>query len=124
MHNVRTKWVRLTAPHLKVPRDSSTAAALYAEAGRWRDGPESSARLARKMMAEAFGDSGQAASKKFHRACWQHIYWGGHVGREEDFANTPAQKEWSAFEPEAPPLYTPGLSRVGCPGCMWSPASK
>jgi len=27
----------------------------------------------------------------------QHIYWGGHVGREEDFA-TPSTKEWSAFD--------------------------
>ena len=24
----------------------------------------------------------------------QHIYWGGHVGREEDFA-TPSTKDWS-----------------------------
>jgi uncharacterized damage-inducible protein DinB len=31
MHNVRSKWVRLTAPHLKVPRQLNRA--LHAAAG-------------------------------------------------------------------------------------------
>src|ERR1700739_3168713 len=48
MHNVRTKWVRLTAPHLKVPRQLSRTnctpqqarAALAESAGRCDEMPE------------------------------------------------------------------------------------
>ncbi len=39
MHNVRTKWVRLTAPHMKVPR-AIEACALHAAAGTRRIGGE------------------------------------------------------------------------------------
>jgi uncharacterized damage-inducible protein DinB len=52
MHNVRTKWVRLTAPHLKVPRQLARAHCTLQQA---RAGlAESGARCA-EMLAEALG---------------------------------------------------------------------
>jgi uncharacterized damage-inducible protein DinB len=55
MHNVRCKWVRLTAPHLKVPAqlNRSRCTPLQARAGL----AESAARCA-EMLAEALGDGG------------------------------------------------------------------
>ena len=52
MHNVRCKWVRLTAPHLKVPRqlNRSDCTPQQARAGL----AESAARCA-EMLAEALG---------------------------------------------------------------------
>jgi uncharacterized damage-inducible protein DinB len=52
VHNVRTKWVRLTAPHLKVPRqlDRSQCTPEQASAGL----AESAARC-EEMLAEALG---------------------------------------------------------------------
>jgi uncharacterized damage-inducible protein DinB len=62
MHNVRTKWVRLTAPHLKVPRQLNRAHCTPKQA---RAGlAESSARC-----AEMIGDRGRRV-KKFHRDGW------------------------------------------------------
>jgi uncharacterized damage-inducible protein DinB len=66
MHNVRTKWVRLTAPHLKVPRQLDRArctprqarAALAASAARCED-----------MLADALGGDG-GRIKKFLRDGW------------------------------------------------------
>jgi uncharacterized damage-inducible protein DinB len=54
MHNVRTKWVRLTAPHLRVPARAGLA--------------ESAARCA-EMLAEALGDGG-GRIEKFLRDGW------------------------------------------------------
>jgi uncharacterized damage-inducible protein DinB len=55
MHNVRCKWVRLTAPHLKVPRQlkRSDCTPQQARAGL----AESAARCA-EMLGEALGDGG------------------------------------------------------------------
>jgi len=55
MHNVRTKWVRLTAQHLKVPRqlDRAHCTPRQARAGL----AESAARCA-EMLAEALGGGG------------------------------------------------------------------
>ncbi|HWZ31740.1 MAG TPA: DinB family protein [Bryobacteraceae bacterium] len=66
MHNVRTKWVRLTAPHLKVPAqlNRSRCTARQARAGL----AESAARCA-EMLAEALGDS-KGRIQKFHRDGW------------------------------------------------------
>src|SRR6266851_8360459 len=66
MHNVRTKWVRLTAPHLKVPRQLNRAHCTPKQAGAGL--AESSARCA-EMIAEAFGDT-ESRVKKFHRDGW------------------------------------------------------
>ena len=65
MHNVRCKWVRLTAPHLKVPRRLNRAHCTRQQA---RAGlAESGARCA-EMLEEALGGSGRIA--KFHRDGW------------------------------------------------------
>ena len=66
MHNVRAKWVRLSAPHLRVPRQLHRARctpqqALAAMA-------ESAARCT-EMLAEALGGSGGRV-EKFHRDGW------------------------------------------------------
>ena len=55
MHNVRCKWVRLTAPHLKVPRQARAGLA------------ESAARCA-EMLAEALGGGGRV--ERFCRDGW------------------------------------------------------
>jgi uncharacterized damage-inducible protein DinB len=66
MHNVRTKWVRLTAPHLKVPRqlDRAHCTPRQARAGL----AESAARCA-EMLAEALGGGGGRV-EKFLRDGW------------------------------------------------------
>jgi uncharacterized damage-inducible protein DinB len=60
MHNVRCKWVRLTAPHLKVPRqlDRARCTSQQARAGL----AESAARCA-EMLAEALGGGGGRVEK-------------------------------------------------------------
>ena len=65
VHNVRTKWVRLTAPHLKVPSqlDRSHCTPQQARAGL----AESAARCA-EMLAEALGGGGHIET--FHRDGW------------------------------------------------------
>src|ERR1700760_1871211 len=63
VHNVRTKWIRLTAPHLKVPSqlDRSHCTPQQACAGL----AESAARC-EEMLAEAFG-GGEGRVQTFHR---------------------------------------------------------
>jgi uncharacterized damage-inducible protein DinB len=66
MHNVRTKWVRLTAPHLKVPPQLNRAHCTPQQARAAL--AESAARCA-EMLAEALGgDEGRI--EKFHRDGW------------------------------------------------------
>ncbi len=55
MHNVRTKWIRLTAPHLKVPTQLNRAHCTPQQARAAL--AESAARCA-DMLAEALGDGG------------------------------------------------------------------
>jgi uncharacterized damage-inducible protein DinB len=52
VHNVRSKWVRLTAPHLKVPAQLNRARCTPDEA---RAGLAESASRCAEMLAEAFG---------------------------------------------------------------------
>jgi uncharacterized damage-inducible protein DinB len=66
MHNVRTKWVRLTVPHLKVPRQLVRAHCTPQQACRGL--AESAARCA-EMLAEAFGGS-RGRVRKFRRDGW------------------------------------------------------
>ena len=56
MHNVRTKWVRLTAPHLKIPPqlDRHHCTPKQACAGLTK-----SAASCRQMLAEALGSTGR-----------------------------------------------------------------
>jgi uncharacterized damage-inducible protein DinB len=55
MHNVRTKWVRLTAPHLQVPRQLDRAHCTSQQASAAL--AESAARCS-QMLAEALGGGG------------------------------------------------------------------
>jgi uncharacterized damage-inducible protein DinB len=66
VHNVRTKWVRLTAPHLKVPAllNRSHCTPEQARAGL----AESAARCG-EMLAEALGDGGGRVAV-FRRDGW------------------------------------------------------
>lgn len=66
MHNVRTKWVRLTAPHLKVPRQLHRARCTPQEA---RAGLAESAARCGEMLAEALDGSGRRIDK-FRRDGW------------------------------------------------------
>jgi uncharacterized damage-inducible protein DinB len=66
MHNVRTKWVRLTAPHLKVPPQLNRAHCTPRQARAALAG--SAARCA-EMLAEALGGS-PGRVEKFRRDGW------------------------------------------------------
>lgn len=65
LHNVRTKWVRLTAPHLKVPRQLQRAHCTPKQA---RAGLAESAARCEEMLAEALGGGGRI--KTFVRDGW------------------------------------------------------
>jgi uncharacterized damage-inducible protein DinB len=66
MHNVRTKWIRLTAPHLKVPKQLNRAHCTQRQA---RTGLAESAVRCEEMLAEALGGSG-GRIEKFLRDGW------------------------------------------------------
>ena len=65
MHNVRTKWVRLTAPHLKVPAQLNRAHCTPAQACA---GLAESAARCGEMLAEGFDDGGRVSV--FQRDGW------------------------------------------------------
>lgn len=72
MHNVRCKWIRLTAPHLKVPR----------QLGRTRCTPQQvraaltqSGARCEEMLAEALDGTGRI--EKFHRDGWAQPWAAG-----------------------------------------------
>jgi len=65
MHNVRTKWVRLTAPHLKVPPQLNRARCTPRQA---RAALAGSAARCSEMLAQALGGGGRI--QKFHRDGW------------------------------------------------------
>jgi uncharacterized damage-inducible protein DinB len=68
MHNVRSKWVRLTAPHLKVPPQLNRAHCTPRQA---RAGLAESAARCKEMLAEALGGcEGEGRVEKFHRDGW------------------------------------------------------
>jgi uncharacterized damage-inducible protein DinB len=66
MHNVRCKWIRLTAPHLKIPRRLARAHCTRQQA---RAGLAESAARCGEMLAEALGGSG-GRIEKFCRDGW------------------------------------------------------
>src|ERR1700747_3528390 len=66
MHNVRTKWVRLTAPHLKVPAQLNRARCTPQQA---RAALAESAARCMEMLAEALGD-GRGRIHEFYRDGW------------------------------------------------------
>jgi uncharacterized damage-inducible protein DinB len=65
MHNVRCKWVRLTAPHLKIPTQLNRAHCTPQQA---RAGLAESAARCAEMLAEALGGGGRV--EKFRRDGW------------------------------------------------------
>ena len=66
VHNVRTKWIRLTAPHLKVPAQLDRARCTPQQA---RAGLAESAARCEEMLAEALGSNGDRI-QKFVRDGW------------------------------------------------------
>jgi uncharacterized damage-inducible protein DinB len=66
MHNVRCKWVRLTAPHLKAPPQLNRAHCTPQQA---RAGLAESAARCAEMLAEALGGGGGRV-EKFRRDGW------------------------------------------------------
>ena len=65
MHNVRCKWIRLTAPHVKVPRQLNRAPCTPQQA---RAALAASAARCVEMLSEALGDSGRI--EQFLRDGW------------------------------------------------------
>jgi uncharacterized damage-inducible protein DinB len=65
MHNVRTKWIRLTAPHLKVPSQLHRTSCTQQQA---RSALAESAARCMEMLAEALGDGGRI--EMFRRDGW------------------------------------------------------
>jgi len=65
MHNARCKWVRLTAPHLKIPTQLNRAHCTPRQA---RAGLAESAARCAEMLAEALGGGGRV--EKFRRDGW------------------------------------------------------
>ncbi len=66
LHNVRCKWIRLTAPHLKVPAQLHRAHCTPLQA---RAGLAESAARCTEMLSEALGEPGSAV-EKFRRDGW------------------------------------------------------
>jgi uncharacterized damage-inducible protein DinB len=69
MHNVRSKWVRLTAPHLKVPAPLNRAHCTPQQA---RAGLAESAARCAEMLAEALGGGGRVET--FQRDGWARAW--------------------------------------------------
>jgi uncharacterized damage-inducible protein DinB len=65
IHNVRTKWIRLTAPHLTVPAQLKRTSCTPQQA---RAGLAESAARCGEMLAEALGGEGRI--KEFRRDGW------------------------------------------------------
>jgi uncharacterized damage-inducible protein DinB len=65
IHNVRCKWVRLTAPHLKVPPQLNRARCTPQQA---RAGLAESGARCTEMLADALGGGGQV--QEFRRDGW------------------------------------------------------
>jgi uncharacterized damage-inducible protein DinB len=67
MHNVRAKWIRLTAPHLKVPPQLNRARSTPRQV---RVALAASAALCAKMLAEALDGGSGGRIEKFVRDGW------------------------------------------------------
>jgi uncharacterized damage-inducible protein DinB len=66
MHNMRSKWIRLTAPHLKLPPQLNR---MHCTPQQARAGLAESAARCEEMLAEALG-GGEGRVEKFHRDGW------------------------------------------------------
>jgi uncharacterized damage-inducible protein DinB len=65
VHNIRCKWLRLSAPHLKLPSRVDRTRCTQRQA---RQALSQSAELCSQMLAEALAPQGRV--KKFHRDGW------------------------------------------------------
>jgi uncharacterized damage-inducible protein DinB len=70
MHNVRTKWIRLTAPHLKVPPQLNRTHCTPQQA---RAAFPESAALCEEMLTDALDDR-DSRIEKFHRDGWAQLW--------------------------------------------------
>jgi uncharacterized damage-inducible protein DinB len=66
MHNIRRKWLRLSAPHLKLPVELDRARCTQKQAG---SALAESAKCCSKMLDEAWSQP-QGRIKQFHRDGW------------------------------------------------------
>jgi uncharacterized damage-inducible protein DinB len=73
MHNVRCKWVRLTAPHLKVPPQLNR---VHCSPQQARTGLAQSAACCAEMLAEALDDA-DGRVEKFRRDGWAQAWPAG-----------------------------------------------
>lgn len=73
VHNVRCKWVRLTAPHLKIPQQLNRTHCTPRQA---RAGLAESAARCSEMLAEALAGSGRRV-EKFRRDGWARAWPAG-----------------------------------------------
>ena len=65
VHNIRGKWIRLSAPHLKLPPKLDRASCTQQQASH---ALSESAALCSQMLAEALAGHGRV--RKFHRDGW------------------------------------------------------
>jgi uncharacterized damage-inducible protein DinB len=73
MHNIRRKWIRLSAPHLKLPAELGHLRCTQRQA---RAALGESGRRCSEMLAEALGGS-DGGVKKFRRDGWARPWPGG-----------------------------------------------
>jgi uncharacterized damage-inducible protein DinB len=66
MHNIRRKWLRLTAPHIELPVELDRASCTQKRA---RTALAESAKRCVQMLGESF-DGSTARVKRFHRDGW------------------------------------------------------
>src|SRR5215470_15411583 len=66
MHNIRRKWLRLSAPHIKLPPELDRAKCTQRQASA---ALRESSKCCSKMLAEAW-DQPQGRVKQFHRDGW------------------------------------------------------
>ena len=110
MHNVRCKWVRLTAPHLKVPRQLNRARCTPQQA---RAGLAESAARCAEMLAEALGGGGGRV-EKFRRDGWAPLLagWPGNAVLHAFSRSPPSRAGVYARASARIPVAEPGDSQA------------
>jgi uncharacterized damage-inducible protein DinB len=73
MHNIRRKWIRLSAPHIKLPKELEHARCTQRKA---RAAMAQSGRLCSQMLAEAL-TSPNGRVRQFHRDGWARSWPSG-----------------------------------------------
>jgi len=73
VHNIRRKWLRLSAPHLKLPAELDRARLTQRQASA---ALADSAKRCSQMLAEALGGT-EGRVRQFHRDGWARPWSGG-----------------------------------------------